>query len=661
MQLPRLLPDPPSEENMNSFHRIALTILLLASAWFPLRAKEEKPRYLDAITIFQCDFGEEWDVNYDGWPDRWRRERGPDHPHYVEMEIAKDPGINQGRCLQICLDGARARVFSPPIRVLPKFSYQLELKLKTSGLEHSRVTIVLDFMTASGEVVQTHRSEPFGQTKGWIDVKIGKFRPMFPSIDRVVVRLEVERGDRGDLNGVVSLADLWLSRWPSMEVTTNSRFNVYDDPDNVVITCSLAGIAEQQPIIKFQLLDATQTELLKEGAVGMKTLAGRIISEESRQTSEMIDGDGKHSDGYEGSTQWEPNIRDNGEYGFYRVHVSMISKNGGVMDQRTITLAVVKEIKSSLTSNIKPAKGEFGWSLPESVPRFGKPLDFATLQELLPLAGVSWVKVPVWFPREEQARGDEIIQFAERLAATDIETVGVIQSPEKWESGSDSGSEGSDIEFIFRKDPSSWLPLFDHVMNRLSLRLRWWQLGYDHDTSFVGYEDLNDKVAEIRRQLYRFGQDIRLGIGWRWNEAPLEGNLSWDYEQLSADPALRSAQLDEKLVTRPVGAAPRWVLIEPVVELEDSAAKTLQEQHEARVREFIKQIVVAKKHGVQGIFVSHPFSGPMGVMSEDGTPGELLLPWRTAATLLGGRATSARCNSPTRARTGSSCVRTSRW
>jgi hypothetical protein len=66
-------------------------------------------------------------------------------------------------------------------------------------------------------------------------------------------------------------------------------------------------------------------------------------------------------------------------------------------------------------------------------------------------------------------------------------------------------------------------------------------------------------------------------------------------------------------------------------------------RHQERVRDFVNQILVAKMNGADGIFISNPFSGTSssvngstGVMNTDGSPGELLLPWRTCARLLGG-------------------------
>ncbi|MCA9241857.1 MAG: hypothetical protein KDA37_16720, partial [Planctomycetales bacterium] len=593
----------------------------------PVGRAEEASRELDALPIFTCQFGEDVDKNYDLWPDRWTRDISRKYPHYVEMKITDDEAVKPGRCLQILLDGANARVSSPPISVIPKFSYTLSLKLKTTGIEQSRVWVSIDFMTPDGKVVQTHRSQAFRSTDKWVEVSIDKHRPLSAEVDRVVAHVEVERGVRGDLQGEVRIAEVWLGRWPSMEVTTNSRFNVYDNPDNVVVTCALSGVSEQNPTIKFQLLDATQAELGEEGS---EQLNGRVIDQASMNSLDILEGAEKHLDGFEGATTWRPDIRGFGGFGFYRVRVQMVSsQTGGIMDERTITLAIVPP-------KIKSSAGEFGWSLPETVASHGEPLDFATLQELLPLAGVSWVKLPVWFPPDQDAQGDKIIQFAERLAAADIETIGIIQEPRTDQSPSRLNPEESQIEFVFRQDSSVWLKYYDHVMNRLSLRLRWWQLGYDHDTSFVGHEDLVPKIAEIRRNLYRFGQDIRLGLGWRWDHEPIEGQRSWDFEQFSSDPPLQSEQLGQHLLERPNTGAPRWVLIEPDVEADGVEYATRRELHEARVKEFIKQIVVSKRRGAEGIFIAEPFTGPHGVMNTDGTPGELLLPWRTSASLLGG-------------------------
>ncbi len=617
-------------------------VLCFLATWFiatPAESARKRNkvwgRPADAVEIFRCDFDDEtWDINYDGWPDRWERDEGPGYPHYVGMKLEETPETASGRCLRVRLDGAQARLSSPAIRVLPKFSYVLEMKVKVENAEHSRVMLRLDYMTESGEVRQTLRSQELPSNGKWTTVVIGPERPRDPEIDRAVLRLETERGEQGDLLGEVAIADIWLGRMPSLSVAANNLFHVYTDPGDVEVTCSLSGISERDPEIRFQLLDATSSEL---GKIGVKRLDGKaiveekLIREESRRASDIVDGIGNHATGYEGATTWRPNIDQHGGFGFYQVRVKMLSsETGQKIDERTITLAVIPP-------PVFKVRGEFGWTLLHA----DEPLDFPALEKLLPLVGLNWVKLPIWFPEDNPDRGEQIIQFAERLSASDIETVGVIQHPDALQldlldEESPINRAAYEVANVFGGDPSRWTPMYDHIMSRLSLRIRWWQLGGDRDTSFVGYADLVQQIRSIRQRLYRFGQDVGLGLGWRWDTPLLEDQTSWEFEQMAANPPLTAAQLDARLSSSGPHSGKRWVLIHTErEELPNPDPKVRKEEHIQRVQEFIKKIVVAKKHGVDGIFLPDPFSGPHGVMTEEGKPGELLLPWRTAATLLG--------------------------
>src|SRR3954466_5394099 len=44
-------------------------------------------RHPDAVPVFRCQFGDDWDVNYDSWPDRWVRKTGAGYPQYVNIAI----------------------------------------------------------------------------------------------------------------------------------------------------------------------------------------------------------------------------------------------------------------------------------------------------------------------------------------------------------------------------------------------------------------------------------------------------------------------------------------------------------------------------------------------------------------------------------------------
>src|SRR5205085_4348577 len=114
------------------------------------------------------------------------------------------------KCLQINLDGAAAAVSSPPIRVMSRFSYVFEARLKNTELKHSSVVITLDFCDANGQVLQTTKTEPYATTNGWQNVELGPVEPNNPAIDHAIISVQVAHTNKGDLRGKVALSDVWL-------------------------------------------------------------------------------------------------------------------------------------------------------------------------------------------------------------------------------------------------------------------------------------------------------------------------------------------------------------------------------------------------------------------------------------------------------------------
>lgn len=607
----------------------ARAALFALAAWCSTAARAgEIERPADAIEVFHCAFDEAWDANYDEWPDRWTRKTGETYPHYVDvrMRTADDPRSTGGRYLQIDLDGASAAVSSPPIRVTSRFSYLLTTQLYVRGLQHSSVTLSIDFYSSSGQLLQSRKQQLASRRDGWHVINIESIDPGDESIDRAVISLEIVRGNRGDLHGTVCLDDVWLARLPRITVSTNSAHNVYTNKDEVVVRCELSGIREQNPEIRFQLLDASSKELHG----GSITLNGRLIEEDTRKASDIVDGVGNAPKGYEGATEWRPKIP---RHGFYSVVVTMLSSDASgkqtddqrKMDRRVIWLAVVPPLPMS-------AEGDFGWSLPE----LDRPLSFHDLTGLLPNAGINWVKLPAWYNMNDPRRGDEIIRFVEMLGASNIEAVGVIDRPP---AGSDFATRlgaGASIADVLASDQSVWLPALDPVMSRLSMRLRYWQLGSDADASLVGFPNLDSEIAEVRERLFRFGQQVRLGLPWSWNDThKTPSQATWDFEQLTPDPTLSVEQF-EQFVSRPRrGLVMRWIAIEPPPPAPDSAQHALDDLT-ARATEFVHKLVAAKEHGVDAIFISRPFDDKVGLMRSNGMPAELLLPWRTTAAMLSG-------------------------
>lgn len=645
-------------------NRILVTLALLGAGLMLCAGQRADARAVNSSTIYANSFDNQADINYDTWPDHWHRATSIAYPHYTSVAIHSDASAENGRCLQMRLDGGGARIDSPAIPILPKFGYKLIARVRGKHLRHTRPTIFVELQNRQGERVQVEATEPLSASGEWVEVEIGPFHPSREEIDRAIIVIDAPRGKRGDLSGQFEIDQVLLERLPSMKITTGRACNVYDKLTDIEVECTLSGIRDQNPEIRFQLLDAATSREIA-GKSTTQELHGRLISEDSLNARDITVAAGNYTRGYEGSTVWKPQIDD---YGFYKIRVEMLrelsaesteemSDYDRQLEERIITLAVLPELPRS-------SAGEFGWSLPAA----DNPLSFDMLTQLLPRAGVHWVKMPVWYEADDRARGEAIVRFAERLSSSGIELVGVLDNPMDDYRLRDPTTP-SNIANILLADPSFWQPKFEHIMTRLSLRLRWWQLGSDGDTSFYGYPDLSEKLLSIRKHLFRFGQDVKLGLGWRWPHktdidpwSPPVKNPTWDYEQMSAEPGLSATELEAHMSSIPNTSALRWVLVTPDVgqrhdapmhnetspnqtaTLETAAVENAaidepageQRAHDDRVREFVQQMVTAKMHGAQGVFVANPFSGPKGVMKLDGTPGELFLPWRTTAHLLGG-------------------------
>lgn len=571
----------------------------------------------DAVELFHCTFDESWDVNYDGWPDHWVRKRDPGFPSYLTIGIHQDESATAERCLKIELDGGAAAVYSAAIPIDDRFAYLLETDLKTLGLVHDVAFISLTFYDAEHQPVKTLFSQKHREALDWVRLQIGPFSPAGLKAKQVVIGLHVEPTGRQDLQGEIKFDNVWLARLPWIELAANSPHKVYSDPSEVCVSCSLSGIAEAEAEIEFELLDVAGNRLARER---LPVETSEIIGSELPPpnvfgTSNLV------ASGYTGTVDWRPMLEAPGRRAdrFYRVRATLHTA-GSPQPQREVPLAVIGPLPI-------PSTSEFGWSLP----RGDDPLSLEALARLLPQVGIHWLKFPVWYDQEATPqRGDQLLSFAEQLGDAQIELVGVLASPppafrKNWDAFAESPQAAS----IFSLDANDWAASLEPVLARLSFKVRYWQLGHDHDTSFVGYPDLPKKIAEIRNQLYRYGQRVCLGLGWSWLVEPVDvPHAPWEFLTLSADPPLTGAELETYLSRHDRQSVQRWVLIEPLARSEYSLA--------ARIDDLLQQVIAAKVQGADRIIVPNPIDDERGLMNSDGTPGELLLPWRTAALTLGG-------------------------
>lgn len=587
----------------------------------------------EAVDVYYCDFAQqmldgesrEADINFDGWPDHWTRRLDRQHPRYVKIAIAGNghephsPGTPagtarpagepaSGRWLQVDLDGGAAAAFTPSLDVSPRFTYLVEGRLRTVGLRHDAAYYSISFFDADDRLLERRESRRV-QGDAWRSVRIGPFTPHSPGACKARIGLHVSPTEMADLTGTAMFADVRLARLPRMALTANSPHHVYTEAESIVLTCEVSGVRESAPELRLRLYDVFD----------------QLVDEERRRlTAEPIErpalGAEAHGLTYAGSLSWTPRIATTG---YYRAEAEMRTQQG-VIHLRWLTLAVVAP-----TPKREVEEGLFGWSLPGGE----EPLSLEAFSSLASVAGVQWVKLPVWFDADDLPYAERLARFVDRVEQDGITMVGVLDQPPPEARAMFGGEATSPIASVF-VEREAWQAAIDPVMTRLSPIIRWWQLGADHDASFAGMPGLERKIQEIRRRLARFGQKVHVGFAWPWLEdrpQTMEKSAAWDflsYTLTAEDPPLTAAELRRYLERLKNSDQRPWVTLQPLPRSRYDLT--------TRARDLVERMLAAKIGGAQAAFVPRPFDPESGLMRADGSPGDLFLAWRTTSQMLAG-------------------------
>lgn len=579
----------------------ALAILIVAA---DLHAPIDT-RPAGAVPIYTCNFETANDINYDQWPDRWTRHRGPGYPHYLEIEIRPDKTASGGEALHVELDGGAAAAMSPPIAASENYAYWLEGRLRTEGLVNDEAYLSLTFLDENQAVVRRHFSETFRWTDGWQDVRIGPIGPNSENVHWVTIGVHVEPvGSEADLRGLVAFDDLWLGRVPRLRVDTTASHNLYTDPRAVAIEGTLTGATTDDVRITFELLDAFGRQTLFQD---QRLQLEPFVDENAPPAEELATLE------YQGEFSWHPRIRNPG---FFVVRTTVVGPDGPTHSEYTPVAIVDPWVI------VRP--GPFGWSMPHGSGEIPE----SELPELLSHVGISRLKYPLWFSEDRPAEVEELILLVEELSRQGIEVIGLLNTPPDVVRNQFNDPQQPLLATdVFVRNPEQWYPSLEPVMTRFLMRTRMWQLGDDRDWSWGAQPALAESVAQVKQQLDVIGQDLQIGLPWMWEEQlPAGTDLPWRFVSLSSDPALSKDELRAYLATDDPGVVQRWVNLEPLAK---SRYTTF-----TRVKDLVERMVAAKIGGAQGIFIVDPFDPEHGLLNEDGTPGELLLPWRTTAMLL---------------------------
>ncbi|HEV3343381.1 MAG TPA: NEW3 domain-containing protein [Pirellulales bacterium] len=561
-------------------------------------------RHPDAVTLYQCDFEQAADEDYDKWPDGWTRRRGAGFPHYLSIEISPESSATGGRCLRFDLDGGGATAYSPAIAIDPRHDYVLEARLATRQLVHDRAWLSIQFLDQQRQPLETIESDKYTAVDRWVPVALGPVRSSNPAARWAKIALHLEPGEKEDLRGAALFDDIRFVQVPRLDLRITEPHPLYPVGEPILVRCRVSGYQSAPPDVELELSDALGNPLAQH----------RLRLEQVARPQAETDDDHLPDDYLVAEAGWRLPLS---QPGYYCLNAT-VSHEAFVLYRRELRLAIADPLS-------RPEQGEFGWTLP-SGEQF---LSLAALAQWAGQAGVQWVKFPLWYDAHDQARVEGLTWFADRLNSQGIGLVGLLSDPPPQTGRVLKIAPGTPVANLFAQDVSLWYPSLEPVMARLSLKVRWWQLGNDDDGSLSGVRDPITTVARVKKQLDEIGQNSHVGVGWNWlDDVPVGKKVPWSFVSRYGEPSLAPGELTEYLSATKSRVPNQWISLD---RLDPARYDTA-----ARAADLVLRVVAAKEQGVEKIFFNDPLNPRGGLIREDGSAAELFLPWRTVAFALAG-------------------------
>lgn len=579
------------------------SLLSLCIAWAPAPTADP---YAHAIDVRRFSFESDEDKDYDGFPDEWSRRRGTGFPKYVRASIDRKLGFDGQQSLRYELNGAKVAFYSPLLRIDHEYSYVLSGRILTEGLQHDAAMISVSLLDHTRRRIRRVLSRPVtGTHKNWTLVQVGPFRPD-PAVRFLVIGCHLAQGSQTDVRGNVWFDDLWLRSLPNLEIATVSGGHFFRPGEDVGIVCRPSGIIPGH---------AHRLSLVLENNVG-ETLAAQSFELQGAPNPEQP-----------APIQWVAPTR---QVGFYRVCASL-ARNGTRVLEKETSYAVMEPVSGT-------AAGEFGWSASSGA----GDMRLVDLADAAHHAGVNWLKLPLWSTlqteRQSQFSTSEMSIFLDQLEMRNVRLIGLLSDPpaamtEKFV------SHWVGVSKIFSLPRDSWLPSLEPLIARHALRIRHWQLGGEEDDSFIGVSELPDMITAVKTEFDRIGHDSRIGYHWRWGAELPRGEAARNaFLSLSGEHRLSADELQERLQAGAAAGPSRWVLIQPLPKSKLSVVE--------RANELARQMLAAKLGKADAIFATDLLHPQSGLLTSDGAPTELFLPWRTMALALRGAHYAGRLELP---------------
>ena len=601
-------------------------------------------------------FGREDDQNYDQWPDDWKRMRSRQYPSYLKIAIRSDPSplasaaqqfdrrllpwwswlrrtltgppawvgwyphggslplralatkmpslppIFRDRVendfLQVDLNGGAALIQSPPISIDRMYSYMLDLRIATEDLQHHQAWAELVFVDADDQELTGAATTPLGETRSWTSLAT-EMQATPPEATHAVVKLRLEAGPQGgDLFGKVKFDDVRVRKFPQLIVGLDQERGIYRQGQSIEITARAMGLNFPDATARFTIRNV-------DGAIVWQQDAN--LGNDPRQQSDTAFGG-------QATLTLDPLPP-----GYYELYAGLLETKQTL--GHFTPLAVFSDLPDQL--------GVFGWTLPAEP----KATRRRTLPGWLRACRVGWVKYPCWIDSRDIAASDDLGWLMNRLQESNIQVVGLLDQPPAGLAAEIDARRPVTAVSVFR-DPEVYRPLLEPIMARLTVKIRRWQLGREGDASFLTRGSLRETIQQINQELQGYSEPLLLTINWPWLEpTPAPDQRSWAATYRSDPTPLTADELETYLgaVTRQESAADHdhatWVMLDPLPSSQYDLA--------TRIKDLVIRMATIQGHRVQAAFVSDPYADQTGLLTEQGMPKPMLLPWRTTSATIG--------------------------
>ncbi|MCA9021593.1 MAG: hypothetical protein KDA74_15700, partial [Planctomycetaceae bacterium] len=416
----------------------------------------------------------------------------------------------------------------------------------------------------------------------------------------------VAHNSQKDISGDIWFDDLWVGSLPQLDILNNYHRHFVDHSAQIRVSCRISGLNPQNKYrLDLELVDSMNHKVA-DSALELMTNPEEL---KGVANSRLLDGN-NHTE------VWRlPPM----EYGFYEVRSKLVRDEKSILAKKT-SFAVIDLVTPR-------TQGEFGWTITQE----NDQLPIKELPDIAAQAGINWIKFPLWnvMASEDIHRPSRIAEMLDEFSNRSITPIGLLNHPPK-ELRSQFAKDWQGVSGIFTMPANFWSPSLEEVFARYTSLVNYWQLGGDDDKSFIGMQNLNQALKNVKSQLDLIGRDTHVGIHWDW-KTPLPQNMMTNsFLSIKNEERLSAFELGRELqiAGNSPGATPRWVTITPLPK--DGYLP------EERGVDLAKRMVTAKYLGADGIFADSIFDEQHGLLNQNGAPTLLFLPWRTVALALQG-------------------------